>query len=253
MQWIIENKDWLFSGIGVAALTIIWYLSKKLYQLSWKYHGDGYFVPASLSYFSHSGIVNGKVKVKAKRIVSVHAVKDKEICIEYPINTIGRIDSTLSLSDPGTMQVLEPGQNTGRDTVKIKSKKGRQYIVASESTRTISPLDENKKPQEDNVIIYTLFKSRLTTRRHDFVGARVIGKTNTQRIVVEFSEDYKPDNVNVVQISKSGEIIRDERSEDFIMASHKKGYLFIVELSNPEEGSGIYVWWEWPEPLASNP
>ena len=248
MDWIINNKEWLFSGAGITALGVIWFLGQKVYQLSWKYYRVGYFIPNSLSYFRHGNIADGKIEVSAKRIISVHAVKNKVVNIEYPINTIGSIETTLSLSDPGTMQVVEPGQNTGKNAIQITAKKGAQYIVASESTRTVSPLEVNKIPQRDNLVISSLVNTRLKTKKHDFVGSRVIGKTSTQRIVVEFSQEYVPEFVNVVQISKSGEIIRYEKSNDFIIAKHKNGYLFVIELSSPEEESGIYVWWEWPEP-----
>lgn len=247
MGWLSENKDQLFSGIGVTVLLVFWYLSKELYKLSWKYCRSGYYIPNSLSYFSHSDLEDGTVIVKAKRIVSVHAVRNKTISIQYPINTAGKIKSTLSLSDPGTMQVVEPGQNTGKNSVSIMAKRNSQYIVASESERQVFPFKENTKPQKDNIVMHTLHTERLTKPQCDFVGARVIGKTQTQRIVVEFSKNFKPAFVKVIQINAKGEVIRDERSPDFISASHQEGTLFVYELHSPEEGSGIYLWWEWPE------
>ncbi len=246
-QWIGINKDWLFSGAGITALAIIWFLSKELYKLSWKYRRVGFFIPHSLSYFRHSELNNNCVNLKAKRIVSIHAVANKSITIQYPVNTVGKLNSAISVSDPGTMQVLEPGQNSGMNSIKIKAQKGAQYIVASESDRTVSPFETNRKPQKENLVISTLIKTRVSSAAHDFVGSRVIGRTNTQRIVVEFSENYKPNHLNVVQISEDGSILRDEKSNDFIKANHKNGSLFVVELHSPEENSGLYVWWEWPE------
>lgn len=29
MEWIIQNKEWFFSGLGVAIITIIWSLLKR--------------------------------------------------------------------------------------------------------------------------------------------------------------------------------------------------------------------------------
>ena len=246
MTWINENKDWLFSGAGITALVIIWHLSKELYKLSWKYRKAGYFIPNSLSYFRHGELIGELVELKAKRIVSVHAVANKNVSIDYPVNTIGNIESAMSVSDPDTMQIIDPGQNTGQNSLEIKAKQGNQYIVASESTRSVSPYKENKKPKKENIVISSLVEKRLTTSRHDFVGARVIGKTNTQRIIVEFSESYKPDFLNVIQISKDGEVLKDENSKEFVQATHKNGCLCIVELHSPEPDSGIYIWWEWP-------
>jgi hypothetical protein len=114
-------------------------------------------------------------------------------------------------------------------------------FVASESEREVSPFEANKQPSNDNLIMYTLHKERLTKPQHDFVGARVIGKTVSQRIVVEFSKEYKPKVIHVIQIDASGKIIRDERSRDFVKASHEDSTLSVVELHSPEKDSGIYV------------
>jgi len=248
IQWIIDNKEWLFSGIGVTLLLGAGYILKSIYHFKLGVLIDGYYIPSSLSYFRHQALdeTDDSVTLDVRRIISVHATRKKKINIEYPLNTQGAIEAATSISDPNTMEVINPGQSTGKNSITINAKRGNQYIIASESVRKVWPFKESEKAQKDNIVIRKLQTERLTSNQHDFVGTRVIGKTNTQRIVVEFDKAYKPNSIEVIQIGKNGEILRDERSADFIKTEKNDGRVFVVELHNPEPESGIYVWWKWP-------
>jgi len=244
MDWIIENKEWIFSGIGIFILGFLFTLIKTYQDIAIKNIFNGYYFPISLSYFCYGSPSNGKIPHISRRILSVCALRNKKISIKWPVYSAGSIESGVSLSDPGRMKMIKSSDHEGKYNLEIVAEKGCHYLVISETKINIS-LNESKTPSEHNKVLYTLFTKRNFTNKNSFSGTRIIGKTDTVRIIIEFSGSIKPIRVNPIQIDSSGKIIRDEKNKDFVIAEHLNETYFVMDLRKPKEGSGIYLWWEW--------
>ena len=248
MNWLLDNKEWVFSGIGVFLLALFAEILRRLGIAGIASHIEGYYVPATLSHFRHEApLANGKVTLTARRITSISALRSKVIRIQYPLHTRGSIKTAVSLSDPGRMRMIQPGNHEASNCLDIVARRGQHYLVVSESTRSVPVQDIGKEPSEHNVVLHNLFTSRLKQGdRRDYAGTRVFSKTDSVRLILEFPKGFGPDIVNPIQIGEHGSIIRDEKSKDFVMASHKDNTVFILDLRKPRRGSGVYLWWEWP-------
>jgi hypothetical protein len=247
MNFIIDNKEWIFSGIGVFLLGLLIGWIREIRKNGFKEYKDGFFIPNTLSFFRHGDLDEYKVPLIARRIMSVKSLRNKKLLIKYPIFTTGTLDAAVSLSDPGRMKLIQPSEVESHNSIEIISRKNAQYLIVSESKRTSFPTKMCNPPSEFNKVIHSLVENRIKTEKHDFCGTRVIAHTRSLRIIVEFSSKFKPNFVHPIQIDENGNIIRDEKSTDFIMATQRDGTLFIVDLHEPEVNSGVYVWWEWPD------
>lgn len=247
MDWLIENKEWLFSGIGVFLLGLLLGGIHQLSKNGLTEFIDGYYVPNTLSYFRHSTLVGTYVALTARRIMSIHALRTKKLLIKYPIFSTGTLENAVSLSDPGCMKLIKPNEVEGYNSLEIVAKRKEQYLIASESKRIVYPDKMCNAPSEFNKVIHSLIKHRITSPKHEFNGTRVVAKTRSLRIIVEFDPTFKPDYVHPIQIKEDGNIMRDEKSSDFVMAVRKDGTLFILDLHRPDVNSGVYLWWKWPE------
>ena len=176
----------------------------------------------------------------------MYATRNKRIEINYPVFATGKIEESHSLSDPERMRLVKGGEKEGIESIEILAEKNRNYLIVSESNRTTN-INKINKPSTHDKVLSTLYSKCLVGERQGWAGICIVARTKSARIIVEFSKDFKPDNVNPVQISKSGKIIRDEHSSDFVKVGQNDKTLFILDLAAPELESGIYLWWNWPE------
>lgn len=213
----------------------------------------GYYCPSTLSYYRHGPLCGEEVDLIVRRILTVRvADSNRDILVQYPVFTTGGMNASYSLSDPERMTVLDRGENSGYAKLNIsKGKVGSQHLVASESNRTSYPWKKSNRPSAENVVINSLLEKRITSDDRDFSGTRIVAKTSHVRLIVEFDKEFCPSAVHPIQISQDGEILRDERSHDFVLLkpeeSKRKSQIFVLDLENPDPLSGVYLWWTWPE------
>jgi hypothetical protein len=246
MNWLNENKDWIFSGVGVFFVTVLYSYIKEIRKASWKAYHKGYHFPNTLSYWCYHKPEGELIKQDSRRIICMRATRNKRIEINYPIFATGEIVESHSLSDPERMRLVKAGEKEGIESIEILAEKNRDYLIVSESKRT-SNINKINKPSANDRVRSTLYSKCLVVERPGFAGISIVARTKSVRIIVEFSNDFKPKNVNPVQIADSGKIIRDEHSSDFVKVGQNDRTLFILDLADPELGSIVYLWWNWPE------
>ena len=244
MTWFIDGVTSILSAIIVFFLGVLVGWFRRFKEIGIKNYRDGFTIPNTHTYFRHGRLDDNRVPLTVRKIMSIKCLKTKELSIGYPVFTTGKIDESVSLSDPGRMELTKPNEIEGRNSLNITGKRNTQYLIVVESKRTVFPNIMCNHP--DDKVLASLIKKRIKTENHDFCGTRIIARTSSLRIIVEFSNSFKPDFVHPIQINEHGEIIRDEKSTDFVTAVRKDGTLFILDLHQPELNSGVYVWWEWP-------
>lgn len=244
----MEHVKWVFSGIGVFVLGLIIGLIREAFKndATFANYRIGYIIPNTLSYFRHGVLIDEEVRLVVRRILSIKMLRSTNINIRFPVYTTGTIDAAVSLSDPGRMNLIKHGEVEAFNSIDINGKRGCQYLVVTESGRTSFPDKRCNVPSQHNRVLISLIDKRIKMERHDFSGTRIVGSTQSVRLIVEFDDSYHPDILHPIQIGKDGAILRDEKSSDFVVAKQNNNTLFILDLHNPEPESGVYLWWEWP-------
>jgi hypothetical protein len=246
LSWLNENKEWLFSGVGMLVLTQVVPLVKEIVKIGPKEYRKGYYFTNILANFRYHKPKGQVLKQDTRKIISMCATQNKLIEITYPVFATGKIVESHSVSDPGRMEMPEAGETSGIESIKIQAEKKRNYLIVSENKRS-SRMDKINKPDARDLRLSCLYSTRVVDVGKGWAGTVIIARTKSVRVIVEFSNDFKPETVNPVQISDLGKVIRDERHSDFVMASENDKTLFILDLANPQLESGVYLWWSWPE------
>ena len=246
MKWIAENAEWIFSGSGVALFGFIGgcipYILRFFYK---KFKKGDHIVHSSNSYFTYVCDGPEHLQLHSRRIVLIHSFSNKKLHVSYPINTEGKILKIFSITDPGIMKQIAPSSISGLNQIEIHAQKNHNYVIGSGSTRRLDPFAPMLEPNQ-NLNMLTLFKERLQDHNRGYVGSRVLNNTNLHSISIQFDPCFLPKRVKAIQISNQGEILRDERSCDFLLAADMGSGFASVSLLNPENDSTLFLWWEWP-------
>lgn len=244
MNWILENKEWLFSGAGIFLIgLLLGNLKEVFYFLNFNFK-QGYIISNTLSYFRYSDTGNLDYTIDSRRIMSIISLRNREINVDFPIYTSGIIDMSYSLSDPLRMEINRTGVNAGFYNLKIQGKFMKNFLVVSETRRILNYQDQTR-PNRDNIVLYRLFSERIPDNNYSFCGTRIVSKTGNAKIIVEFLGNKKPTRFGAIQISKTGKIIKDENSSKFSIVIKDGNQLAILETKNPIKDSGVYLWWQW--------
>ena len=244
MNWISENKEWLFSGVGVFLIgLLIGNLKKVLYFLRFNLK-QGYIISNTISYFRYSDNGGLDYTIDSRRIMSITTLRNREVRVDFPIYTSGILDSSYSLSDPLRMEITRTGDNAGFYNLKIQGKFMKTFLVVSETRRVLN-YNSQTRPNRDNTVLYTLFSERIPDNNYSFCGTRIVSKTGNAKIIAEFIGDKKPSRFGAIQISKAGKILTDDNSSKFSKVIKDGNQLAILETRNPTKDSGVYLWWQW--------
>ncbi|MCI5125269.1 MAG: hypothetical protein D3925_12540 [Candidatus Electrothrix sp. AR5] len=204
---------------------------------------DKFDIPSMLvSYKYGEKDKEGFFDYESLRVYTLRALSTEDFLFVIPKRSTNKVERDVSVSD------ITDTKTEGIGTYSSISQKvyrnnyfGKHYINVSMSKWRVRP-GIRSKPNPEDIIQNTLYDKILLNEKHDYIGTRIVAKTERLRILINFNRrEHVPKQVLMVQIYEDGTFKEKEPRVEIV--EEKK--LVIVEVDKLDSHSGIYVHWIW--------